>query len=443
MSAADDDDDDDEGFGDVYFTGDDFEGFDDRFVGDNFDIGDEKKYYPEIDDDKTDFNKSIHSIGPTDQGDLDSCAIWSLTNAITRAFSIHYNLINHDKRNIVWKEYSKTNCTNYIKNSFGYKYCILFNFFQLFIRKKAGTCGITRDNILGAIQTINEDLFVNKDDMNSNIISLGSESDIHVNEFKKKRFEIRRDYRKISKTAEFQKIFKNEKNKSLRKKNPSTQENTSTRKRDLLFRTEDLYNRYKKMIQRGNEVKETINNSHIQDLSDIFLELIGLNVVLKTANLHDFQLIIQLVNKHGYYGVIGITFQHSWYVLFRKITENPDVNNDIFAQLRTLTIGADTYGHAVVLKRIRYNMGTEEYEFLIKNSWGAGWGDNGEIWIPRGCLPLLYSIDVIYLDIDHHPVDAAAPAAATEEYFGGKIKSRKFKKSNKSKKSNKTKKRRK
>jgi D-arabinose 1-dehydrogenase-like Zn-dependent alcohol dehydrogenase len=156
------------------------------------------------------------------------------------------------------------------------------------------------------------------------------------------------------------------------------------------------------MTQREVEVKAAANDSHIDDLYQIFSELINQHMVLQTINVNDnFESAIQLINKNGYYGVIGITFQNSWYVLFGQLSKNQDLNNDIFGQLRgliTITRDQENYGHAMVVKRIKYNRDTEEYEYLIKNSWGPSWGNNGEIWIPESCLPLFYTIDVICFD---------------------------------------------
>lgn len=410
-----------------------------------------QEYYPEIDDPTTDFDKSMHSIGTTDQGDFDSCGVWALSDAITRVFSVYYNFISPDKRHIVWKENDINNCKRYNRHTPGYKYCIIYNFFQLFIRKKAGTCGIKHDKMLEMIQLINHDLFVNEHDMNSNIRSLGSES---LKRFRKERHQTHTRMKKFTnEDTDFQRFVKQNKTQSSRNTNKSnklnklrndSQEKLQNTKSHSQVEAHEIYKQYKKLSLRKSEVEATANKSHVEDLSSIFEILIDQHIILKTINVNDnLRSAIQLINKNGYYGVINIWYQYSWGVLFAQLSKNVDINRGIFENLRNsnnVPIDQESPGHIMVVKRIRYNRDTKEYEYLIKNSWGAGWGDNGEMWIPESCLPVNFKIDVIYLDIDQPA--APAVAASVDGFFGGKIKSKKTKKSMKKSKISKTKKRR-
>jgi hypothetical protein len=410
-----------------------------NLVNQSVDNSKQEEYYPEIDDPTTDFDKSMHSIGTIDQGNFDSCGVWALSDAITRVFSVYYNFISPDKRHIVWKENDINNCKRYNRQTPSYKYCIIYNFFQLFIRKKAGTCGIKHDKMLEMIQLINHDFLGNQHDMNSNIKSLGSESETHLKRFRKERHQTHTRMKKFTnEDTDFQRFVKQNKTQSSRNTNKSNklnelrndpQEKLQNTKSQSQVEAHEIYKQYKKLSLRKSEFEATANDSHLQDLSSIFKILINQHIILKTTNVNDnLRSAIQLINKNGYYGVINIWYQYSWGVLFAQLSKNVDINRDIFENLRNsnnVPIDQESPGHIMVVKRIRYN-GTE-YEYLIKNSWGAGWGYNGEMWIPKSCLPVNFKIDVIYLD--RGPEAAAAAASHDGFHFGGKIKSKKTKKS--------------
>ena len=83
------------------------------------------------------------------QGDRGDCAIWVFANAFMReivlllGWTSDYPLVN-------WELLNPDNCSSYAVDSNEYKYCVLYTFIQIFLRKNFGSCGIDASEALTA-----------------------------------------------------------------------------------------------------------------------------------------------------------------------------------------------------------------------------------------------------------------------------------------------------
>lgn len=88
------------------------------------------------------------TIGTCNQGNKDDCAIWAYSNVFMREIVLLLEWTAPAQINpaIEWLLDNSDNCSKYNREddrySYRYNYCILYTFFQIFLRKNFGSCGV-------------------------------------------------------------------------------------------------------------------------------------------------------------------------------------------------------------------------------------------------------------------------------------------------------------
>lgn len=91
------------------------------------------------------------SIGTCDQGTKNDCGIWVITNAFMREITLLLGWITPDNDQYInWELENDDNCSKYKNNDDKYKYCVLYTFFQIFLRKNFGSCGLDGESSIRA-----------------------------------------------------------------------------------------------------------------------------------------------------------------------------------------------------------------------------------------------------------------------------------------------------